>query len=57
VLHAQARTRSVYLPAGSRWTEAWSGREFAGGQRIDVEAPLERIPVFLRDDAKLPLLG
>ena len=25
VQHYQTRTRSVYLPAGSRWTDVWSG--------------------------------
>ena len=43
-----ARSRSVYLPAGADWVEAWSGAEFAGGQTIDCPAPLERIPVFWR---------
>ena len=57
VLDYQARTRSVYLPAGSRWTNVWTGQSFEGGQRIEVAAPLERIPVFSRDDVQLPVLG
>jgi alpha-D-xyloside xylohydrolase len=56
VQHYQARSRSVYLPAGARWTEVWSGKSWNGGQSIEVEAPLERIPLFLRDDAKLAIL-
>jgi len=57
VLHYQARTRSVYLPTGSHWTDVWTGQRFEGGQRIEVAAPLERIPVFSRDDVKLPVAG
>jgi alpha-D-xyloside xylohydrolase len=55
VQHYQARERSVYLPAGARWTCAWSGAVHDGGQRITAPAPLERIPLFLRDGADLPI--
>jgi alpha-D-xyloside xylohydrolase len=57
VMEYQARTRSVYLPAGSRWTDAWTGKSYEGGQRIEAEAPLERIPVYTRDGAKLAIKG
>jgi alpha-D-xyloside xylohydrolase len=43
-----ATARSVYLPAGADWVDAWSNQEFAGGQTYLVEAPLERIPVYWR---------
>jgi alpha-D-xyloside xylohydrolase len=42
------RERPVYLPAGAEWVNAWNGERFAGGQTIQVSAPLERIPVFWR---------
>jgi len=32
-----------------------TGKAHEGGQRIEVEAPLERIPVFSRGEAKLPV--
>lgn len=48
VLRAGARTRRVYLPAGTAWQDAWTGKEAAGGAAIEADAPLERIPVFLR---------
>jgi alpha-D-xyloside xylohydrolase len=51
-----ARTRHVWLPAGANWTEAWTGTVHQGGRDITVEAPLERIPLFLRDGATLPIL-
>jgi alpha-D-xyloside xylohydrolase len=50
-----ARSRRVYLPAGATWTDPWSGEIMKGGTWIDAAAPLERIPVYLRDGAQLPL--
>ncbi|MFJ9156830.1 TIM-barrel domain-containing protein [Streptomyces griseoviridis] len=55
VLEAGARTRAVRLPAGATWTDAWTGRGYEGGATVTVEAPLERIPLFLRDGASLPV--
>jgi alpha-D-xyloside xylohydrolase len=51
-----ARSRRVYLPAGATWTDPWTRQTVAGGSWLDAEAPLERIPVYLRDGAQLPLL-
>jgi len=51
------RERELYLPAGARWKDAHSGKEYAGGKRIRVSAPLDLIPLFLRDGKELPILG
>ena len=55
VLHEGARSREVYLPAGTTWADAWSGETHTGGQWVKADAPLERIPLYLRDGAKLPI--
>ena len=47
VLQAGARRRLVYLPAGG-WRDVDTGEVYAGGETVEVEAPLERIPVFER---------
>jgi len=57
VLHEGARSREVYLPVGATWTDVWSGETYAGGQTLTVDVPLERIPLFLRDGAWLPIKG
>lgn len=45
--------RAVYLPEGA-WIDYWSGRRFAGRQTVTVDAPLDRIPLFVREGAILP---
>ena len=57
VLEYEARTRHVYLPAGAVWTDAWTEEEMAGGQRFEAEAPLDRMPLYLRGDRCLPIKG
>ena len=47
VLQPGARSREVYLPAGS-WRDADTGEVLSGGRTVTVAAPLERIPVFER---------
>ena len=55
VTEYKARTRSVYLPAGTRWFDFYTGKAFAGGQRIEADAPLARMPLFVRAGAIVPL--
>lgn len=55
VLDYEARKRDVYLPAGTSWTDAWADKRINGGQWIEVEAPLDRIPLYLRGDSRLPI--
>jgi len=57
VLTAGARYRTVYLPCGTSWTDAWSGQTIEGGQTLRAEAPLERIPLYTRANAHLPICG
>jgi alpha-D-xyloside xylohydrolase len=57
VLEPHATARRVYLPAGSTWTDLASGEVLAGGRYVDVDAPLEVIPVFARDGRRPELVG
>jgi len=45
--------QEVYLPAG-RWVDPWTGTSYSGGQRILVDAPLDRLPMFYREGAMIP---
>lgn len=55
VTGAGERIRKVYLPEGSRWTDAWTHETYEGGAWIEARADLERIPLYLRDGAELPI--
>jgi alpha-D-xyloside xylohydrolase len=46
--------RNVYFPPG-RWHCFWSGAQIEGGREETVPAPLERIPLYVRDNTLLPL--
>ena len=49
--------RAVYLPKGAQWTDLHTGKTYAGGQTLACDAPLERIPVFLRDGSHPDWIG
>ena len=44
----------VYLPAGA-WYDFWTGVRHEGPGGITVEAPLERLPLFVRAGAIVPM--
>src|SRR6185503_3697754 len=54
VTEFEARQRSVYLPAGSDWYDAGSGKRIAGGQDYTAMAPRERMPLFVRAGSIVP---
>ena len=45
----------VRLPEISDWFNFWTGHREAGGRCITVEAPLERVPLFVRVGSIVPL--
>ena len=49
-----ARSRSVYLPAGG-WYDFYEGTYYPGSYRITVDAPYERMPLFVKAGSIIPL--
>ena len=46
----------LYLPAGEQWTDAWDREKtLQGGGYVEVEAPLHKIPIFIRQGSSLDL--
>ena len=43
--------REVYLPEGCTWKDVFSGSSYEGGQTVKVDAPIDKIPVFMRADS------
>jgi alpha-D-xyloside xylohydrolase len=54
VLTGGATHRTVYLP-NSTWYDFWTGESIKGGQEIVAEAPLNRMPLYVRAGSILPL--
>ncbi len=49
VMEAGAETRIVYLPKGAKWKDAYTKEVYEGGQTVTVPAPINVIPVMVRD--------
>lgn len=49
VMEAGADKISVYLPKGAVWMNIWTKKTWEGGQSIEVETPLDQMPLFVRD--------
>ncbi len=47
--------REVYLPAGAKWFDFWTENLFNGGKTVEADAPLEKIPLFVRAGSILPM--
>jgi alpha-glucosidase len=46
--------RKVYLPKGT-WYDFWSDKTYTGPETITVPAPIDRIPMFVRGGAIVPM--
>lgn len=55
VVREDATTREVVFPAGDDWVDLWSGEVIKGGQTLEVPAPQERMPVYVKAGAVLPI--
>jgi len=51
----RARQWKVYLPEGTQWYDFYSGDRHAGGQHVIADAPLARMPLFVRAGSILPV--
>ena len=48
------RSREIYFPQAEGWYDFYSGKFQAGGERKVIEAPYERIPLYVRAGAIIP---
>ena len=54
-IEARPKTRPVYLPADTRWTDFWTGEIQSGGRTVVADAPIDKIPIFVRAGSILPM--
>ena len=57
ICHEGMRSREVYLPKGAAWTLAGTGEVYEGGKSYEIPAPIDTLPVFLRDGKQEYLIG
>ena len=49
------KKRELYLPAGTRWIDFWTGEMLEGGQIITRETPLDIMPLYVKAGSIIPI--
>lgn len=49
------RSREVYLPKNQSWKNARTNEILHGGQTVTVDAPIDEIPLFVREEKDYPI--
>ena len=49
------KTRDVYLPERFNWVDYWTGKVYEGGKSYTFEAPIEKIPILIKQGSILPI--
>lgn len=47
-------SRKLYLPEGT-WTNYWTKEQVNGGRWLDINAPLDTLPLFVKENAIIPM--
>jgi alpha-D-xyloside xylohydrolase len=55
VTEAGATRRQVNLPKGCRWFDFWTGKVYDGGQEIEADAPIKKMPLFVKSGSIIPM--
>ncbi len=54
VYEQYAVKRTVEFPAGN-WVDYWTNKTFEGGKKLDADAPLYKIPLYVREGSVIPM--
>ena len=54
-LAERSYTRRVYLPQGCGWYDYWTNDYYQGGQWLEAEAPIDKMPLFVRAGSIIPM--
>jgi alpha-D-xyloside xylohydrolase len=49
-----AQERNIYLPDAAAWYDFWTGDKVTGGRDREVDAPLEKLPLFVPAGSIIP---
>ena len=54
VTRYQARQWAVYLPQGGDWYNFWTGAYCKGGQTVNTDAAVDKVPLYIRAGSIIP---
>jgi alpha-D-xyloside xylohydrolase len=52
---SEVKSRELYLPAGTKWIDFWTGETFEGGQNIAKSVPVDIIPLYIKSGSIIPM--
>lgn len=55
VTEKREQTRKVYLPTNTAWVDFWTGKTIDGGQTVVADAPIDKIPIYVKAGAIIPM--
>jgi len=51
---SKVKSTEVYLPAGTKWFDFWTGAQQDGGQTVEREAPVDILPLYVKAGSIIP---
>lgn len=52
---AGKHSREVYLPKAATWYDFWTGKKYTGGQTLNVDVPIETMPLYVKAGSIVPM--
>ncbi|MBD1391521.1 glycoside hydrolase family 31 protein [Mucilaginibacter glaciei] len=52
---SKAKTRNVYLPKATKWYNFWTGEISNGGQTLNVNVPMDMMPLYVKAGSIIPM--
>ncbi len=52
---SEVKSTSIYLPAGTKWIDFWTGKSSDGGQQIEKETPIDIMPLYVKAGSIVPM--
>lgn len=49
-----SKSQNVYLPAGTKWFDFWTGEVMEGGKTVERATPIEILPLYIKAGSIIP---
>lgn len=54
-ISGKEKKRQIYLPKGCEWVDFYTDIRYAGGQTINADADIDKIPLFIKSGSIIPM--